>query len=126
ATMHIPLKEGRTFAARDTKDSKPVVMINDAFAREFFPNENPLGQHVTVGGSADHPQPAREVIGVVGTVKHGSLSETDRPEVYLPFSQNADRYMDLVVRTRNTNLSGVETMIRRAVHEIDSQQFVPV
>jgi putative ABC transport system permease protein len=126
ATMHIPLKAGRSFEARDTKDSKPVVMINDAFAREFFPNENPLGQHVTVGGSTEHPQPAREVVGVVGAVKHVSLSEMERPEVYLLFPQDPDRYMDLVVRTRNANLSGVETMIRHAVHEIDSQQFVPV
>jgi putative ABC transport system permease protein len=124
-TMHIPLKAGRTFDARDGKEAKPVVMINDAFARQFFPNENALGKQITVGASTDRPEPAREIVGVVGSVKHESLAETDRPEVYLPFAQDPDRYMDLVVRTRNGNLSGVETMIRRAVHEIDSQQFVP-
>jgi putative ABC transport system permease protein len=123
--MRIPLQAGRTFEARDGKDAKPVLMINDAFARKFFPNENPLGQHVTVGGSTDHPEPAREIIGVVGTVKHESLSEPDGPEVYLPFPQDPDRYMDLVVRATSGNLSGVETTIRHAVHEIDAQQFVP-
>jgi putative ABC transport system permease protein len=124
-TMRIPLRTGRTFDARDRKDAKPVLMINDAFAQTYFPNENPIGQHVTVGASTDHPEPAREIIGVVGTVKRESLSEADQPEVYLPFAQDPDRYMDLVVRAKNGNLSGVETMIRRAVHEVDSQQFVP-
>jgi putative ABC transport system permease protein len=124
-TMRIPLQAGRTFDVRDGKDAKPVVMINDAFARQFFPNENPLGQHVTVGASTDHPEPAREIVGVVGSVKHETLSESDKPEVYLPFAQDPDRYMDLVVRTTNGDVTGIETMIRRAVHEIDSQQFVP-
>ncbi|HSU86486.1 MAG TPA: ABC transporter permease, partial [Chthoniobacterales bacterium] len=64
-TMRIPLQAGRTFDVRDGKDAKPVVMINDAFARQFFPNENPLGQHVTVGASTDHPEPTREIVGVV-------------------------------------------------------------
>jgi putative ABC transport system permease protein len=124
-TMRIPLKSGRTFDARDGKDAKAVVMINQAFAQKYFANQNPIGQRVTVGASADHPEPAREVIGVVGTAKHGSLSELDTPEIYIPFSQDPDRYMDIVVRTNSANPSGLETMIRRAVHEIDSQQFVP-
>jgi putative ABC transport system permease protein len=122
-TMHIPLKAGRTFEARDGKDAKPVVMINDTFARKYFPNENPLGQRVNVGGRED--EPAREIVGVVGTAKHNNLAETDEAEFYLPFAQVPDRYMDIVVRTSGAAPSGLETAIARTVHEIDPQQFVP-
>ena len=123
-TMRIPLKTGRLFDARDRKDSKPVLLINDTFVRKYFPNENPIGQRVQIGKSEDGPP--REIVGVVGTAKHGSLTEPDEAEYYLPFAQAPDRYSDIVVRTSQPAPLGLETMIRRAVHEIDSQQFVPV
>ena len=72
-TMRIPLKRGRLFDARDGKDAKPVVLINDTFARKYFPNENPLGQRVQIGRREDGPP--REIVGVVGTAKHGNLAE---------------------------------------------------
>lgn len=125
-TMRIPLKKGRTFDARDRKDSKPVVIINETFAQKYFPNENPLGQRLDIGGRVAEGKPACEIVGVVGTAKHGSLAEANTPEFYLPFAQNPDRYMDLAVRTSQPAPSGLETMIRRAVHEVDAQQFVPV
>ena len=125
-TMGIPLKRGRAFDARDRKDSPPVVMINQAFAEKYFPNENPLGQRLDIGGRVAEGKPACEIVGIVGTSKHGSLAEPDTPEFYLPFAQNPDRFMYLVVRTTQPAPSGLETMLRRAVHELDPQQFVPV
>ena len=122
-TMRIPLKRGRLFDARDGKDAKPVVLINETFARKYFPNENPLGQRVQIGRSEDGPP--REIVGVVGTAKHGNLAEADEAEYYLPFAQAPDRYSDIVVRTSEPPPAGLETMIRRAVHEIDAQQFIP-
>ena len=124
-TMRIPLKGGRTFEARDRKDSNPVMMINQTFAEKFLPHQNPLGQRLNVGSDADDGKPPREIIGIVGTAKHENLAEPDAPEFYIPFAQNPDRYMDLVVRTSEATPAGLETMIRRAVHEIDGQQFVP-
>ncbi len=124
-TMRIPLKRGRTFDARDRQDSTPVVIINQTFAEKYFRNENPLGQRLDIGGRVAEGKPACEIVGVVGTAKHGSLAEPDTPEFYLPFAQNSDRYMDLVVRTRQPAPTGLETMLRRAVHEIDAEQFVP-
>ena len=123
-TMRIPLKTGRLFDARDRKDSRPVLLINDTFVRKYFPNENPIGQRVQMGRSEDGPP--REIVGVVGTSKHNNLTEPDVAEYYLPFGQEPDRYSDIVVRTSQPAPLGLETMIRRAVHEIDSQQFVPV
>jgi len=122
-TMRIPLKRGRLFDARDGKDAKPVVLINETFARKYFPNENPLGQRVQIGRREDGPP--REISGIVGTAKHGNLAEADEAEYYLPFAQAPDRYSDIVVRTSEPPPAGLETMIRRAVHDIDAQQFIP-
>ncbi|HEY1581920.1 MAG TPA: FtsX-like permease family protein, partial [Chthoniobacterales bacterium] len=121
-TMRIPLKSGRLFDARDKKDARPVILINDTFARKYFPHEDPLGQRLQIGEAKDGP--VREIIGVVGTAKHSNLAEADEAEYYLPFAQNPDRYSDLVVRTSQPAPAGLETMIRRAVHEVDPQQFV--
>ena len=122
-TMRIPLKRGRLFDTRDGRDAKSVVLINETFARKYFPNENPLGQRVQIGRREDGPP--REIVGVVGTAKHGNLAEADEAEYYLPFAQAPDRYSDIVVRTSEPAPAGLEMMIRRAVHEIDAQQFIP-
>src|SRR4029077_13564920 len=84
-----------------------------------------VGQRIVVGANPGHPKPEREVIGVVGNSKRDTLAEPDHPEFYIPFPQEPDRYMDIVVRTSVANPSGINDMIRHAVHEIDSQQFVP-
>ncbi len=100
-------------------------MINAAFAEKYFGEQNPLGQRVNIGAGPANGAPPREIIGVVGTAKHGSLAEPESPEFYVPFSQDPDSYMEIVVRTSAATSSGMESMIRRTVHEIDSQQFVP-
>ncbi|MGH8164102.1 MAG: FtsX-like permease family protein, partial [Rhodanobacteraceae bacterium] len=120
-TMRIPLKSGRTFNARDLKEAAPVMMINEAFAEKYLAGENPIGQRVKIGSSKN----PREIVGVVGSSKHDSLAEAVKPEFYIPFAQDPDSYMDIVVRTRATAANGFEATIRRAVHELDSQQFVP-
>ena len=125
-TMRIPLKNGRTFEARDRHDSAPVMMINEAFAEKYFANQNPIGRQINIGDDPAHGKPPREVIGVVGSAKHQSLAEAERPEFYIPFAQEPDRYMDIVVRTAEPAPGGLETTIRRVVHELDSQQFIPV
>jgi putative ABC transport system permease protein len=122
-TLRIPLKSGRVFTARDNKNSKPVILINDTFVKKYFPHENPIGQRVQIGESGE--EPAREIIGVVGTAKHENLAEADAAEFYLAFTQNPDRFSYLVVRTSQPEPPGLESMIRHAVHEIDEQQFVP-
>ena len=124
-TMRIPLKSGRLFEARDRQNSAPVMMINRAFAEKYFSHQNPLGQLVNIGDGVARGKPPRQIIGVVGTSKHGNLAEPESPEFYIPFAQDPDNYMDLVVRTSEPAPSGLEAMIRRAVHEVDAQQFVP-
>ncbi|MEO5717137.1 MAG: ABC transporter permease, partial [Chthoniobacterales bacterium] len=124
-TMHIPLKKGRVFEARDGQKAPPVIMINETFAQKYFPHQNPLGQKLYVGSGAADGKPPREIVGVVGTTKHSALGAPDEPEFYIPFTQSPDRFTDIVVRTSQPAPGGLESMIRRAVLEVDPQQFVP-
>ncbi len=120
--MRIPLLRGRTFSQRDRENSPPVIVVNEAFAKGYFGKGNPLGQRVKIGSG----KTIREIVGVVGSSKHDSLAEPARPEFYVPFAQDPDRYMDIVVRTSEPAPNEIENAIRRVVHEIDAQQFVPV
>ncbi len=123
--MQIPLKSGRSFDSRDQASSKPVMMVNEAFAKKYFPNQNAIGQSLVVGASPGDPKPAREIVGVVGTARHDTLTAEGDPEFYFPYRQEANPYMDIVLRTSLTNDQNLESMIRRAVHEVDAQNFVP-
>jgi putative ABC transport system permease protein len=123
--MQIALKNGRAFDAHDRASSKPVVMVNEAFVKKFFPNQNPLGQSLIVGASPSDPKPPREIVGVVGTSRHDTLTEEGEPELYVPYPQEPAAEMDIVVRTSLTNDANLEAMVRRAVHEVDAQNFVP-
>jgi putative ABC transport system permease protein len=120
--MRIPLLRGRTFSERDQADSPPVIMVNEAFAKSYLGKDHPLGHRVKIGSG----KTIREIVGVVGSSKHDSLAEPARPEFYIPYAQDPDRYMDIVVRTREPAPSDIENAIRHVVHEVDAQQFVPV
>ncbi len=73
-TMGIPLLRGRAFDERDNEKSPPVVIINQEFARRYFPNEDAIGKRIRPG-FAVHGEPVmREILGVVGAVKDRSLS----------------------------------------------------
>jgi putative ABC transport system permease protein len=123
--MQIPLKNGRTFDARDQAKSKPVIIVNETFVRKFFPNQNPIGQSLIVGASPDNPKPPREIVGMVATARHDTLTVEGEPEFYIPYAQEPNPYMDIVLRTSLTNDVNLDSMVRRAVHEIDAQNFVP-
>ncbi|MFL6589427.1 MAG: FtsX-like permease family protein, partial [Chthoniobacterales bacterium] len=123
-TMKIPVLQGRGFTRADTKDSPRVIMINEAFAQKHFTGKNPVGQQVMI----DQPQnkfDTREVIGVVANTRHDSLAQPQGPEMYVPFSQDPARSLDIVLRVSSTDLMGLNADVKRAVHEIDKDLFVP-
>ena len=122
-TMRIPLLAGRLLDRRDTKDAVPAVMVNEAFAKKFFPNMSPLGQHLLL----DEDAGARsvEIIGVVGSSHHDSLATAPKAEYYLPLAQNPDRVMHLVFRTSVANLSGLQAALRQVIQGMDRDVFVP-
>jgi predicted permease len=84
--MGIPLKQGRFFTAQDGTGTQPVVVIDEVFARQYFPDANPLGKRINLGDRG----PA-EIVGVVGHVKQWGLDTDDnhalRAQLYLPFRQ---------------------------------------
>ena len=105
------------------KSQATSLLINEAFARRFFPGVNPIGQHVVLdrGDQGDFPM---EVIGVVGDTKHEELGEIPRPEMYQPFAQAPSRRLWITLRLTSANLSGMQTSVRRAVTEIDPDVYV--
>ena len=121
--MRIPLLAGRVFDERDNKDAVQVVIVNQAFAQKHFPNENPLGQHLLIDSSK--PAKSMEIVGVVASSHHDSLAQAPEPEYYIPLAQNPSRASYLVLRTRSERLAGLETALRTAIHEIDSDIWVP-
>jgi putative ABC transport system permease protein len=124
ATMNIPLRAGRTFSERDNPTALPVMLINESFARKFFPGADPVGQQLVVGPEV--PRPPREIVGVVSDTRHNSLGRPPLPEMYLPLPQTeySPRQLDIIIRTSAPSLSGLNTMVRDAVHAIDRDLYV--
>jgi putative ABC transport system permease protein len=122
--MHIPLLKGRLFNVADTADSHKVVIINQTFAKQFFPGQDPVGKRIDVAWG---PPGWSEVIGVVGTNKHTGLAEADRPSTFMLYAQNAPILqflgVNMVVRTNHEPLSAVQA-IRTQIRQIDSNQAV--
>ena len=86
STLRIPLLSGREFNAGDTAASTKVAIINEAMAKEFFANRNPIGVHFALGGGND-VKPNIEIVGVVKNAKEGHVRDADRPYFYRPYSQ---------------------------------------
>jgi len=123
--LRIPLLTGRTFSPRDNKDSLPVVMVNEAFVRKFFNGGNAIGEHILLDASEKEKPTALEIVGVVGNTRHESLAIEPIPEFYVPFKQDPDRRMHIVLRTSLEKLSGLETAMRNAIHEVDRDIYFP-
>src|SRR6266403_1869961 len=95
--MRIPLQQGRDLTEADNANSRPVILVSDAFAKRFWPHDNPIGKHVALTFVSG---PSREVVGVVGDVKLDGLDVTRPVEtIYAAMSQNTRTQMVLAVRT---------------------------
>ncbi|MBI3280961.1 MAG: ABC transporter permease [Acidobacteria bacterium] len=94
-TMRIPLLRGRVISSSDTQSGSWVVAINEAAAKRFWPNEDPLGQVITVRtvGSAESERP-REIVGIVGDIRQMSLAREAAPEIYAAYAQQPPVYGD--------------------------------
>ncbi|MGI8481605.1 MAG: ABC transporter permease [Chthoniobacterales bacterium] len=119
-TMGISLRQGRVFDERERFDSAPVVIVNERFANKFFPGQNVIGKRIKPGmGADDSGEKMREIVGVVGNVKHLSLKNDDSPEMYLPRTQIPFNIMSLVVRTSVSNPNALTPALRRELASLD-------
>jgi putative ABC transport system permease protein len=123
-TMSIPVRSGRDFTDRDTPHSQPVAIINDTFARRYWPVENPVGAHIKIDDNNRGPREV-EVIGVVGDVRHAGLNVDPAPETYVPISQIPEENVSLlannmswVIRTSAEPLT-LAGAVRREIQSVN-------
>ena len=98
-TMSIPLLKGRDFTDQDNMKSPPVIIVNETLVKKFFASGDAIGKHITPSFSTTGEPNTREIVGVVGDVKHQGLKGTAVPEFYFPQAQMPVTSMTLVVRT---------------------------
>ncbi|HXU39701.1 MAG TPA: ABC transporter permease [Blastocatellia bacterium] len=123
--IKIPLRKGRYFTAQDQRGSVGVAIINETLAARYFPNEEPIGKHIShVGANQNDGDPEQyEIVGVVGDVHHSSLTKPPAPELYLPYQQNSWDWGNFFVRTRQAPAA----LIKGFTEEIQSgDRTVPV
>jgi predicted permease len=123
-TMRIPLIAGCFFSERDGLAGPPTVIVNQAFAAKYFPNQNPVGQRMQPSlGDDVFQKPIREIVGVVGNIKRKGLTAEADPQFYLPYAQAVVTNPFLVVRT-SLDPASMQHTISAAIHEFDKS--VPV
>ncbi|MEY2498980.1 MAG: hypothetical protein QOD12_2536 [Verrucomicrobiota bacterium] len=120
-TMNIPLRSGRAFTERDDRNAPGVVIINEAMARRYWPNESSLGRQLKLG-LAFLPDDAmeREIIGVVGNVRHFGLALAEEPQMYIPHRQSPWPEMTLVLRA-SANGAGLASAARAQISLMDRE-----
>jgi predicted permease len=128
STLGVPLRRGRLLSNSDRESASPVVVINESMARQYWPKGNPIGERITIGRGLgpQFDEPPRQIVGVVGDVRDGSLNRDPQPIMYIPWAQLVDAHsanlLDItpiawVVRTRGEPhaLAGaIQSQLRQA------------
>lgn len=119
-TMGIPILKGRSFTAQDRDNTPHVIIVNEALASRYWPNQDVIGKRL---GFEEDPskQSWREIVGVVGNVKHQGLEAEAKPEVFFPYQQLPRNFMSVVVRTSSDPMSMIPA-IRGQVFNLDKDQ----
>src|SRR5271170_60294 len=107
---------GRYFTDGDDASKPKVVVINHAFARKYFPGEDPLGKQI--GDSTLSPASTKQIVGVVEDFKDGSLDDEQSPAVYYPFNQDASSGYVLIVRTSQDERT-ILPALTAAIHQLN-------
>jgi len=121
-TLRVPVLKGRTFNEQDRAGAKLVAIINDSAARQFWPDEDPIGKEIWVGAGWERNQYG-EIVGIVGDVKYGKVEETFKPQVYLPYTQPTEPAAFVMVRTAD-DPAQIVSAVRREILSLDKN--VPI
>jgi putative ABC transport system permease protein len=116
--MGIPLTQGRTFSAEDSRAAPRVIIVGERTARLLWPGQNPIGQHLRFGSAGAANLPAYTVVGVVGNVRTRSTDDGDNFDLYRPHTQASVRSMSMVIRIK-ADLQGLARAIPDAVWSVD-------
>jgi putative ABC transport system permease protein len=120
-TLGIPLIRGRAFTQADRPGSQPVVVINDAMRRKFWPNQDPLGQQISI--TRGRTTIWREIVGIVGDIRHTALGAEPEPEIYMPYAHDPFFHLRIAVRS-SAQPDVLAGAMRAAVWAIDPAQPV--
>lgn len=118
--MGIPLFQGRTFRESDRADAPAVVVINEAMARQLWPDESALGKRLKFG-PVESEQPWMEIVGVVGGIRHFDLERRPMFQLYRPFDQDPARRLSVVVQG-SAGPADLMRTLRSEVQAIDPNQ----
>jgi putative ABC transport system permease protein len=118
-TMRVPMRAGRTFTNDDNATAPSVIVVNETFARQFWPGQSAVGKKVIIG----RKQAPSLVVGVAADVKNQGLEKESQPQLYLPFPQLPWSDMNLLVRTNIPPTAAVEA-VRAQIAKVDSNQPV--
>lgn len=124
-TIGAQLKQGRLLGAGDREAANPVVVINETFARQYWPNESPLGRRIDTGTGDGNPL-WMTIVGVVGDIRERGLDLTMKPAVYVPFTQTTISFFqpsEIAVLTSREPLS-LSKELQQAVWSVDAEQPV--
>jgi putative ABC transport system permease protein len=115
----IPLRSGRQLTERDTASTPPVIIINETFARRYFPDRSPLGERLKFGDNYFDG----EIVGLVGDVRHRGLEADALPEMYISYLQKPMLWptMNFVIRTTSDPAS-IVSIVRRELQAVDAHQ----
>jgi predicted permease len=116
--MGVPLRKGRYFTEDDTADKPQVVIIDEKFARRFWPDSDPVGKHLWFD-----PKKPLTIVGVVGMVKQYGLETDGKIATYFPNQQQPDSRMFLAVRT-SSEPAGLSSAVVSQIHSIDPDVVV--
>ncbi len=123
ATLGIPVLAGREFTAHDVGPTKYAI-VNESFAREYFPGRNPIGQRFGLVDDMETVTPDTEVIGVIPDRKYRDLRETPPPQAYFPYLEGTHfRFMNVYLRTQ-IDPRQIEDELRERMRQFDPH--VPV
>ena len=102
-----PIIDGRDFDRTDNPESTRVAIVNESFARTFFPGKNPVGQSFQIQASIGEPRPLHHIVGLVKDTKYNDLREPFGPIAYLAVSQEREKseFLQIVMRA-DVALSG--------------------
>jgi putative ABC transport system permease protein len=124
STLEVPIISGRGLNSADTETSQRVIVVNQAMARRYWPNEDPVGKRMAIGESSKDTS-WRTIVGVVGDMRHASLSDPATPCGFIDYRQDLESWprMAFVIKGR-ADAVGLTSAVRKELNAIDPAQPV--